>query len=119
MVQRAEDSSGSKSWLFNDEYRLMKKLIAVMVLLAVLPTMGRTLDGIWEFRREGASWTKVTVPHDWGIAPFDPEATGDCANSGKLPWKGRGVYRRTFVLTPEEWKTLESSGKAYLSFDGV
>ena len=51
MVQRAEDSSGSKSWLFNDEYRLMKKLIAVMVLLAVLPTMGRTLDGIWEFRR--------------------------------------------------------------------
>lgn len=119
MVQRAEDSSGSKSWIFNDEYRLMKKLIAVMVLVAVLPTMGRTLDGIWEFRREGASWTKVTVPHDWGIAPFDPEATGDCANSGKLPWKGRGVYRRTFVLTPEEWKTLESSGKAYLSFDGV
>ena len=102
----------------------MRKPMLVLGVLAIAGATGagtfeRSLDGTWEFRREGANWTKVSVPHDWGISPFDPEATGDCANSGKLPWKGRGEYRRTFVLTPAEWKTLEDGGKAYLTFDGV
>ncbi len=68
-------------------------------------------DG-WEFSRDQKEWTKVRVPHDWAIAgPFD--ANGD-GNTGKLPWKGVGWYRRTIELP------LEVAGRfVALRFGGV
>ena len=68
-----------------------------------------SLDGTWEFSRDGGAFEKVTVPHDWAIAgPFEP---GSPCGSGKLPWRGFGEYRRTFVAAKAE--------KAFLVFDGV
>ena len=80
------------------------------------PDAGRTnavsLSGAWEFRHPGEAWRAVEVPHDWAIeGPFDPNGDED---TGKLPWRGRGEYRRTFnaaALAPGE--------RAFLEFDGV
>ena len=45
----------------------------------------RSLDGDWQFRREGGSWESVTVPHDWAIAgPFNPNATRLTASAAEL-----------------------------------
>jgi len=73
-----------------------------------------SLSGEWNFTHDvtGATgWSAVRVPHDWAIAgPFDPN--GEC-RTGKLPWKGKGLYRRTFEVAAESW------GDAYLEFDGA
>jgi beta-galactosidase len=62
---------------------------------------------------DDSSWENVDLPHDWAIyGPFgDPTEAG---NTGKLPWKGEGWYRKTFELPAEaEGKKLQ------FLFDGV
>lgn len=50
----------------------------------------------WQFAKEGEEWRPVRVPHDWAVSgPFDLKLSG---KTGKLPWQGRGTYRRTLVL---------------------
>lgn len=86
----------------------------------------------WQFRRIAdtpAKWQEVTVPHDWAISgPFDrsndlqevavvqngeTEATWKTGRSGGLPYMGRGEYRTTINLSPEQ-------GRVYsLLFDGA
>ena len=68
-------------------------------------------DG-WEFSRDGGkTFAPVAVPHDWAIeGPFDPNGDG---NTGKLPWKGEGLYRRTLVLP------RRPSRRVFLDFDGA
>ena len=82
------------------------------LLLAAVTVV--SLNGTWSFTHdvEGcAAWCDVEVPHDWAIAgPFDPD--GEC-RTGKLPWKGKGMYRRTFVVSDNGWKS------AYLWFGGA
>lgn len=59
-----------------------------------------------------ASWVRVHLPHDWAIAgPYEPK--GD-ANTGKLPWRGEGWYRKSFLL-PE----TDAGKRVYLDFDGA
>jgi len=54
----------------------------------------------------------VRLPHDWAISgPFDPDENG---YAGKLPWKGVGWYRKTFVLDK-----IDSGRRVYFDFDGV
>ncbi len=68
-------------------------------------------DG-WEFSRDRKEWKSVRVPHDWAISgPFDIKLDG---NTGKLPWKGVGYYRRTIELP------FDAAGKfVALRFGGV
>ena len=57
-------------------------------------------------------WKDVRLPHDWAIAgPFNPNERGD---TGKLPWRGIGWYRKTFTLDPQY-----AGKEIYLDFDGV
>jgi beta-galactosidase len=59
-----------------------------------------------------SAWQNVRLPHDWAIAgPFNPREQG---GTGKLPWKGEGWYRKTFVLD-----TADSTRRVYFDFDGV
>ena len=59
-----------------------------------------------------SGWEKIKLPHDWAISgPFDPLGDG---NTGKLPWKGEGWYRKHF--TPS---VADQDKKFYLLFDGV
>ena len=82
------------------------------------------LCGAWELRRTAVgtnaveeTWQQIRVPHDWAIAgPFDPDMAGGTA---KLPWIGKGEYRRSFDLSRSDWDVLKAGGKAYLVFDGV
>lgn len=83
-----------------------------LVSASVLADAATSLDGEWEFSRDGGAYTKVTVPHDWAIAgPFKKDGSSATA---KLPWKGHGVYRRTFTA-----KVPQKGGAVRLEFDGV
>ncbi|MCQ2389128.1 MAG: DUF4982 domain-containing protein, partial [Kiritimatiellae bacterium] len=77
-----------------------------------------SLNGEWAFKKDGdAAFRNVTVPHDWAIAgPFDPEGE---QNTGKLPYRGKGVYKRGFDLPAGDAELLADGGRAYLEFDGV
>ncbi|MGD0537392.1 MAG: glycoside hydrolase family 2 TIM barrel-domain containing protein [Verrucomicrobiota bacterium] len=58
------------------------------------------------------AWQPVRLPHDWAIAgPRQPQ--GD-ANTGKLPWRGEGWYRKSFALP-----AADAGRRVYLDFDGV
>src|SRR6266852_4739999 len=59
-----------------------------------------------------ASWQPVRLPHDWAITgPYEPQ--GD-PQTGKLPWRGEGWYRKSFTLP-----TTDTGNRVYLDFDGV
>ena len=93
----------------------MKILIFSCLSLAsasAFADVATSLDGEWEFSKDGGAWERVEVPHDWAIAgPFDPKGS---SATGKLPWKGLGVYRRKFRA-----RKPETGGVAWLEFDGV
>jgi beta-galactosidase len=61
---------------------------------------------------DDSSWQQVSIPHDWAIAvPFIVDGDG---NTGKLPWKGEGWYRKNMAIPANyEGKRL------YLLFDGI
>lgn len=59
-----------------------------------------------------ADWQKLDLPHDWAIAgPFRIELAGE---TGKLPYKGIGWYRKHFIM-PE----ADKGKQIYLDFDGA
>ena len=57
-------------------------------------------------------WRTLNVPHDWGVeGPFRDDLPGD---TGKLPWKGIGWYRKHFnVPASDQGKRL------FIDFDGA
>jgi beta-galactosidase len=57
-------------------------------------------------------WRKLNLPHDWAIeGPFRLELTGE---TGKLPFKGIGWYRKQFEISAED-----TGKQIYLDFDGA
>ena len=113
----------------------MRRIILTLsaILASACAISGQTRQEInlqsWDFSRDGSSWSRVDIPHDWAIAgPFDKkwdlqlvaieqngetEPTEKSGRSGSLPWIGKGHYKRTFNI-PEDFK-----GHAELLFDGA
>jgi beta-galactosidase len=61
---------------------------------------------------DASSWQDVIIPHDWAISePFIIDGDG---NTGKLPWKGEGWYRKKLEI-PSSYKNK----RIILIFDGV
>ena len=59
-----------------------------------------------------AAWQKLNLPHDWAIAgPFRIELTGE---TGKLPWKGIGWYRKHFTVPASD-----AGKQIFVDFDGA
>jgi beta-galactosidase len=97
-------------------------LVSAPVIAATSPATTRELHSDWRFAKgeqqraeatefDDTSWSTVRVPHDWAIAgPFDPDENGFAA---KLPWRGVGWYRRSFMLD------CKKDEQVYLDFDGV
>jgi beta-galactosidase len=57
-------------------------------------------------------WRTLDVPHDWGIeGPFRDDLPGD---TGKLPWKGIGWYRKHFTLPDND-----RGKRVFIDFDGA
>lgn len=58
------------------------------------------------------SWEKLNLPHDWAIkGPFRIELRGE---TGKLPWKGIGWYRKHFTVPASD-----SGKQIFVDFDGA
>ena len=58
------------------------------------------------------AWRTVDVPHDWAIeGPFNDTLEN---NTGLLPWKGIGWYRKHFTL-----KESDKDKRIYVDFDGA
>lgn len=58
------------------------------------------------------SWQKLDLPHDWGITgPFRSDLTGE---TGKLPWKGIGWYRKYFTVP-----AADAGKQIFVDFDGA
>ena len=88
---------------------------ALFAVLAAVQALARETadfcDG-WEFSRDRETWRAVDVPHDWAVeGPFEPEGDPD---TGKLPWKGVGWYRKNIVLD-----SAPKDRRVFLDFDGV
>ena len=86
---------------------MMTKKIAFLCLVlaglgfgAAAQPAGRSLfnDG-WTFEKDGVIRV-LDLPHDWGVeGPFRQEYPGE---SGKLPWWGSAVYRKTLTVGKED-----------------
>ena len=91
------------------------KVFSFFLSLVALAAFGedRALSDGWLFSRDGSSWREVSVPHDWAIeGPFD--TTSKDGDTGKLPWRGVGTYRRSFVVSERD-----VAGTVVIDFDGV
>ena len=70
------------------------------------------IDGASQLKFDDSKWQTVSVPHDWAIS--EPTIVDGDSNTGKLPWKGEGWYRRSLDI-PAGY-----AGKTvYLIFDGI
>ncbi len=102
--------------------------LAVATSALAQPRQEVTLENDWQFSRDNAEWTAVSVPHDWAISgPFDKkwdlqvvaieqngekEKSEKSGRSGALPWIGKGYYKRTLDI-PKGYSHAE------LVFDGA
>ncbi|KAA9037758.1 glycoside hydrolase family 2 protein [Ginsengibacter hankyongi] len=58
------------------------------------------------------NWQRIDLPHDWAITgPFRIELAGE---TGKLPWKGIGWYRKHFVVP-----VADQNKRIFVDFDGA
>jgi len=61
---------------------------------------------------DDSSWEKIILPHDWAI--YGPVETDGDINTGKLPWKGEGWYRKSFMIDKGY-----ADKRIYFVFDGI
>ncbi|HAH25858.1 MAG TPA: glycoside hydrolase family 2 [Prolixibacteraceae bacterium] len=104
------------------------QLVILLTLFPFLYSQGQTRQIItlqtgWKFSKgnfphaeqakfDDTKWNDVTVPHDWAIS--GPTIVDGDSNTGKLPWKGEGWYRRGLEI-PADY-----TGKnIILIFDGI
>ena len=104
------------------------QIAIVLLVFSFLTSMGQTrelttLQTGWKFSKgnfekasqlkfDDSKWQDVTIPHDWAIA--EPTVVDGDGNTGKLPWKGEGWYRKSLEI-PASY-----SGKnIILIFDGI
>lgn len=82
-----------------------------------------TLQRGWKFAKgnpvnagqiafDDSKWQTITVPHDWAIS--GPVIADGDGNTGKLPWRDEGWYRRDLEI-----KSSWAGKTIYLVFDGV
>jgi len=61
---------------------------------------------------DDSAWRTLDIPHDWGIeGPFRDDLPGD---TGKLPWKGIGWYRKHFTVPAGD-----RGKRIFIDFDGA
>lgn len=106
----------------------MKKILVLITIIFSLTSKAQereimTLHNGWKFAKttsikakdidfDDSTWQDITIPHDWAIeGPFQINGDG---NTGKLPWKGEGWYRKQLDI-PSRY----TDKKVYLIFDGV
>lgn len=75
-------------------------------------TFDREPEGLQVPSVDDSSWRTLDLPHDWAIeGPFSDTLEN---NTGLLPWKGIGWYRKHFRLDEED-----RGKRIYIDFDGA
>ncbi len=73
---------------------------------------GQNDEGYYKAELDDSSWRVLDLPHDWGVeANFDLNLEN---NTGLLPWKGIGWYRKSF-----EVPKTDSGKNVFIEFDGA
>lgn len=69
-------------------------------------------DGLYSLMLDEGNWRSVNLPHDWAVeGPFSDSLEN---NTGLLPWKGIGWYRKHFILNDSD-----KGKRIYIDFDGA
>jgi beta-galactosidase len=69
-------------------------------------------EGLEKAEANDATWEKLNLPHDWAIkGPFRIDLAGE---TGKLPYRGIGWYRKYFTIPAED-----AGKQIFLDFDGA
>jgi beta-galactosidase len=109
--------------IYKMKFTLLTILLSLNTLLFAQERTITTLQNDWKFAKgqhdsaseitfDDAAWQTVSVPHDWAIGgAFIPD--GD-ANTGKLPWKGEGWYRKMLDIP-----TNYAEKRLFLLCDGI
>lgn len=75
-------------------------------------TFDREPTGLYLPSADDSGWRVLDLPHDWAIeGPFNDTLEN---NTGLLPWKGIGWYRKHFRLGEDD-----SEKRIYVDFDGA
>jgi beta-galactosidase len=75
-------------------------------------TVSREPENLQLSSVDDTNWRSLDLPHDWAIeGPFSDTLEN---NTGLLPWKGIGWYRKHFVISDND-----KGKRIYVSFDGA
>lgn len=93
---------------FNNDWKFVKYFNASDEDVA----FDREPEGLQMPSVDDSSWRSLDLPHDWAIeGPFSDTLEN---NTGLLPWKGIGWYRKHFRLDDED-----RGKRIYIDFDGA
>jgi beta-galactosidase len=94
--------------LFNDGWKFIKYFNASNEAVA----NDREPEGLQAPSFNDNVWRTLDLPHDWAIeGPFSDTLEN---NTGLLPWKGIGWYRKHFTVNE-----LDKDKRIYIDFDGA
>ena len=103
----AQDSPRSRE-SFNQGWKFIKFFNAS----ADAATFDREPAGLQLPAADDKAWRTLDLPHDWAIeGPFSDTLEN---NTGLLPWKGIGWYRKHFTLDE-----TDRNNRIYIDFDGA
>jgi beta-galactosidase len=75
-------------------------------------TVSRELESLQSPTVNDNNWRSLDLPHDWGIeGPFSDTLEN---NTGLLPWKGIGWYRKHFTISNKD-----IGKRIYIDFEGA
>ena len=105
LTSEASDQVRSRE-LFNDSWKF--QYFGILDEAAVV----RLSQELSKDDFEDAKWRELNLPHDWAIeGPFQKSLPN---RTGKLPWQGVGVYRKTFQVSK-----VGDLARFFIDFDGA
>jgi len=103
----AQDGSRTRE-SFNDEWKFVRYFFASNESV----NQGKEPEGLQSPSFSDNGWRTLDLPHDWAIeGPFNDTLEN---NTGLLPWKGIGWYRKHFTLNNDD-----KDKRIYIDFDGA
>lgn len=107
IILQAQNSPGTRE-SFNEGWKFIKFSSASDENTAT----GREPEGLQLPATDDKSWRSLDLPHDWAIeGPFDDNLENE---TGLLPWKGIGWYRKHFLVDKGDQQK-----RIYIDFDGA
>ena len=104
---QAQDFQGSRE-LFNQGWKFVKYFNASNDAVSI----DKEPENLHLLTVNDNNWRSLDLPHDWAIeGPFSDTLEN---NTGLLPWKGIGWYRKHFTVSEKD-----KGKRIYVDFDGA